>query len=183
MTTPDPITDSIKSRLHKLRDEFDSNFARPWAPERQAGESLFCFTADDGRFAIPLTALQALVKAGPIVPVPSRAFGLLGLTVVRAKVLPVYSIGRFTGGAPRGAAPPWLASLRGPSPAALAIDSLDGYTQSDSLADSAAGPAGPFIQGIVQHNGYFYALLDCVTLYDTITQPVSHSMKGQDEES
>jgi purine-binding chemotaxis protein CheW len=175
--TPKPLVD----RLAQLREEFDSSFAQPWKPADQRTESVLCFTSDAGKFAIPVSALLSITRVGSIVPIPSRAAAFLGLTVVRARLMPVYSVARFTGGAGHASEPHWLALLRGSHPAAIAIESLDGYADRGSIEALAEGAAPQFIKGMVRRSGVLYALLDCAKLYDNITR--HDFVKGLDQTS
>lgn len=172
--------DRLAQRLAQLRDEFDSSFARPWGGGERQANSLLCFTADGFRFAMALPELQVLSKAGPIVPVPSRSHGLLGLTVLRAQVLPVYSIGRLTHSSGAAGACRWLAVLRGPSPVALSLASLEGYA-GDPQGERTPVEAGwRFVSGMVKQNESLYAVVDSGALYAAITQPRAGAEKGQD---
>lgn len=177
MKNASTFEDQLARRVAQLREDFDTSFARPWSSAARQANSILCFTADGARFAVALHGLQALSKAGPIVPVPSRAQALLGLTVLRAQVLPVYSLGGLTRSAAAGGACRWLALLRGASPVALALESLEGYADEGQM-ESAAGM--DFVTGMVQQKEHLYALVDAGALYAAITQPTLGAEKGQD---
>lgn len=162
--------DRLARRLRVLREEFDRSFARPFAPAQQRQNEILCFTAEGARFAAPSASLELLAKAGAIVPVPSRAPGLLGITVIRARLMPVYSLARLTGRAAQASNPFWIAVLRGPAPAAVAIDALEGYAERESVAEAGADPEH-YTAGSVRHQDQLYALLDCERLVGAITQP------------
>ena len=114
----------LERRLRDLRNEFDSSFARPWTPSRAQTEAILCFTAQGGKFAVPLSALQSVARAAAIIPVPSQAPALLGITVLRAKLIGVFAVAALLEMPPANSEVSWLAVLRGPRPAALALDSL-----------------------------------------------------------
>ncbi|HEX3660398.1 MAG TPA: chemotaxis protein CheW [Acidobacteriaceae bacterium] len=173
--------DSLEQRLRQLREDFDSSFARPWEPKAAEPNALLCFTASGHRFAAALTELQAISKAGPVVPVPSGAPALLGLTVLRAKLMPVYSLPMLLGlaaGAPAEIC--WLAVLRGRRPAALALDTLAGFADPQPAGDASPEGIYPFAKGPVRHGDHLHVLLDCSGLYDAITHDPSPSMKAQE---
>lgn len=172
--------DPSEQRLRQLRDAFDSSFARPWMPARAEPNAILCFTVGAHSFAAPLTELQSIAKAGPIIHVPSRSPALLGLTVVRAKLMPVYSLAALLD---VSAAPPeicWLAILRGRLPAALALDSLDGYADRQSVLASAGGATPQLVKGSVRYRERLHALLDCAGIYDAITRDAASLIKDQD---
>lgn len=171
----------LTGRLEELRREFDASFARPWTGDRWEPNSILCFTAEGSPFAVPLAGLERLAKAGEVAPVPSRSPALLGLTVVQARLMPVYSLARLIHMPPAAAPPAWLAVLRGPLPAALAVDALTGYTDSSSVTAAAQGSAPPFVTGSVAHQGRLHALLDCAALYEAITRPQANTTKGPDQ--
>ncbi|HEY3706070.1 MAG TPA: chemotaxis protein CheW [Terracidiphilus sp.] len=173
---------TLRMSLARLREEFDSSFALPLhAANAQAGRML-CFAAGAVKFAIPMGDLLALSRCGSIAPVPSHSPGLLGLAVVRAQVVPVYSLPRLTGAGAQTGDCHWLALLRGGVPVALAIDALDGYAF-ESAAQSVAGETGfsfppTWNTGLIRHNAELYATLRGAQIYDMITQGVSQEGKG-----
>lgn len=162
--------DHLQQRLRELREDFDSSFARPWAEERQEANTILCFTVAGHSFAAPLAELQSISKAGRVVQVPSRSPALVGLTVVRAKLMPVFSLTSLLGvpGSPSETC--WLAVLRGRMPAAIAADALVGYAERSSASEAPEGGAPRSVRGSVRHGGQLYALLDCAGIYDAVTQ-------------
>lgn len=169
------------ARLEELRREFDSSFARPWRQQATHASTILRFTAQGLRFAAPLADLESLARAGDIVPVPARAAGLLGLTVVRARLMPVYSLARLTDLREAATQPVWLAVLRGAAPAALALDSLDGYADESTISAVPEGSAPRFVRGSVGTGQDLRPLLDCATLYRALTRSLSADTKGQDQ--
>lgn len=162
--------DRLALRLSELRQEFDRGFARPIAAERRKPSEVLCFTAEGARFAVALTELQALAKAGTIVQVPSRSPALLGLTVVRARLMPVYSVAQLTGSSRQAANTSWLGVLRGTAAAALAIDSVEGYADRETASEAGASDIR-YVMGAVRHQNQLYALLDGERLYAAVTHP------------
>jgi chemotaxis signal transduction protein len=174
---------SLERRLHELREEFDSSFARPWtAPPAQAG-AIVCFTAQGGKFAAPLAALQSVARAGAIVPVPSQAPALLGITVLRARLMPVFSVAALLAMPPANSETCWLAVLRGPRAAALALDSLAGYADPESIRKTDTDAPLRFITAAVSLHDEVFALLDCERLYEIITRDPASSETEQDHTS
>lgn len=167
----------LAARLERLRREFDSSFALPWKPETATEKSLLCFTADGVRFALPLASLQSVSKAEALQNVPSRSPALLGFSVLRAQVIPVYSLGSLTTAPGREGECRWLALLRGPWPVALAIESLDGYATQAAVGDAPLDVGSRFVNGMVTFNQALYAVVNASELYEAITQPSPHLEK------
>jgi purine-binding chemotaxis protein CheW len=172
-----PGEDPLAERLSALREEFDSSFSRPLKVETERGDSALCFTVDGLRYAVLLSGLQSLSRCLPLVAVPSRSRSLLGLAVMHAQAVPVYSLPRITRmSAPRGEYE-WLAMLRGSAAVGLAVQSLDGYAQTAPEMNISDGHT-PFVSGMVKHKGFLYALIDAAGLYQAITQQSADLEKG-----
>ncbi|HEX4065503.1 MAG TPA: chemotaxis protein CheW [Acidobacteriaceae bacterium] len=172
--------DSMDQRLRQLREEFDSGFARPWESQRADKNITLCFIAAGQRLAAPLTQLRSIAKAGPIVPMPSQAPALLGLTVLRAKLMPVFSLAVLLEVPATLAEVCWLAVLSGRRSAALAVDSLVGYADQEPVQGTPAGVMPPHTNGFVPYGDQLHALLDCTGIYDRITQDRPTPTKDQD---
>ncbi len=175
--------DRLEHRLHDLREEFDSSFARAWGPGRTHGNAILCFTAQGGKFAAPLTALQSVARAAAIVPVPSRNPALLGITVLRARLMPVFSVPAVLGLPSAGLDVSWLAVLRGPRPAALALETLAGYADPESILSMGTSAPLRLVTGSVRFQEQMHALLDCEQLYEAITRDPATSETEQDQTS
>lgn len=172
---------SLEQRLERLRQDFDSSFARPWAPARIESNTVLCFTVAEHRLAAPLTELHSIARAGPLVPVPSRSPALLGLTVLRARILPVYSLMVLL---EIPAAPTelcWLAVLRGYRPAALAIDALAGYADDQMVSQTSEGTMPRFAKGLVHCGDQLHVLLDCAAICEAITRDPFTSGNNQEQ--
>lgn len=179
-------TDLLDERLLELREAFDSSFARPWAAERAEPNAILCFTVAGHRFAAPLAELQSIAKAGPIVPVPSRSSALLGLTVVRARLMPVFSLTTLLGLPGSGSDMCWLVVLRGRFAAAVPVDALVGYADRASVSDVPAGSGPRFVRGAVRHGEEMHALLDAAGIYDALTRGsadwIGHQQQGKNHD-
>lgn len=173
--------DFLEQRLHRLREDFDSSFARPWEPARMASNTILCFTVGGHRFAAQLRQLQSIARAGPVVRVPSRSPALLGLTVLRARLMPLYSLMTLLEMPGAAAETCWLAVLRGNRPAALAIDALAGYADPETGSAPAEGAMPRFAEGLVRCRDQVHALLDCAGIFDAITRDPLTSRNEQDQ--
>lgn len=166
----------LQRRLERLRREFDASFAEPLTEVDSGIGSLLCFTAGGARFAIPMLGLQSVTRCAAITAVPARSPALLGLTVVRAQIVPVYSLVHLTGIGDMVGACHWLALLRGAIPIALAVDALEGYAV-DTALESTTGDASGLVSGIVRHGTELFAALRAAELYERITAAASQHGK------
>lgn len=170
-------SDLLAQRLRALREEFDASFGRRWETENVRVGSVLCFTVDGLHFAVPLSGLQALSKYRSLVRIPSRSPALLGLVVLHAQAVPVYSLPRLTGAVVPQAEYEWLAVLRGSAAVAFAIETVDGYAERVAGAKPAE-MRSPFARGFVKHHEYLYEIVDAAELYQAITQQPSGLEKG-----
>ena len=166
----DAASTRLELQLARLREEFDSGFAEPMRSFDTPAHPLMCFRAGDANFAIAMPGLKALVRCTGLTPIPARAPALLGLAVVRAQIVPVYSLVRLTGIGTQTAECQWLFLLHGPEPVALAIDSLDGYVLETAVQPATCDKASPLVSGLLKHDGKIYATVSAAEIYDTVTR-------------
>jgi chemotaxis signal transduction protein len=116
------------SALESLRAEFDASFAAAPAAAPPARVALLAVRAGGEPVAVRVLETTGLLRARPVVAVPSARTELLGVCGVRGAVLPVYSVARLLRGAEDGGAPRWMV-LAGPAdrPVALAFAELEGH--------------------------------------------------------
>lgn len=115
------ITDLMDRGASALRTEFDRGFAEaPAAPVETV--AILSVRAGATTLALRRAQLARVHVALPLVRLPTRARGLLGVVAVRGRVLPAWDLGMLAG---RGAAtrPRWFAIAAG-EPLALAFDEL-----------------------------------------------------------
>lgn len=175
------LAHSLEQRLRQLREDFDSSFARPWEPREPEPNAVLCFSAGGHRFAAALAELQNIGKAGAILPLPSRSPALLGLTVFRARMLPVFSLLKLLNVHPLVPAEIcWLLLLRGRRSAAVAVDALDGFAESQFAGDACGEKMYPFAKGPVRHRDHLHVLLDCAALCAAVTRDPFPSTEAQD---
>lgn len=163
-------TNALELPLARLRQEFDSGFAEPVRTGEERLDQLLCFSAGGAGFAIPLSGLQSVVRCTALTPIAARAPALLGLSVVRAQIVAVYSLARLTGIGSQTIDSHWLLLLHGPGPVALALDSLDGYVLETAMQPAAGQAASPLIAGLIKHHGKIYAAVDAAQIYNAMAR-------------
>lgn len=166
--THDAVNTHIERQLARLREDFDSGFARPLRSFEDRVDQLVCFSAGSANFAMAMSGLDALVRCMGLTPIPARAPALLGLAVVRARIVPVYSLVRLTGIGTQTAECQWLVLLQGSERVALAADSLDGYALESTVQPATGSDVSPLVSGLLKHDGKTYATVRAAEIYNTI---------------
>ncbi|MCC6740388.1 MAG: chemotaxis protein CheW [Planctomycetia bacterium] len=162
-----PAGASLDGRVAEMRREFDASFARPPAPEPPPSEPLLRFTAGGTRFFARLRDLSGVLPCAVVVPVPGARRGLLGLTVVRGQILPLYALAtllELPGSAP---APRWILVPAGGAGAGLGVDFVEGASrilESAVLEVSSAARRDGGKRGLLQEAAGSRALLDVASV-------------------
>ncbi len=148
-----------------LRRAFDQGFAQPRIPVKTATEKLLGLRLGGDGYAVRVQDIAGLLADQKIVPLPSPAPHLLGITGRRGEIVPVYNLSALLGypGQPRSAR--WII-LTGSGPAVgLAFDIFEGH-----LALPAAGAGGR------------RTIIDLGTLLQTITTAAHGSARRSTKE-
>ena len=75
-----------------LRQAFDGSFAQPATERRQDSEPYLALRVSSTAYAIAVQQIGGFAPARKIVPIGSALPALLGVTAVRGRLYPVYSI-------------------------------------------------------------------------------------------
>jgi purine-binding chemotaxis protein CheW len=123
----DPGKGELQDKLVELRQLFDVSFAAPIQESVTASEQMLAITMQGEGFALRVREIGGLAaNKGTILPVPSRAPQLLGLTGIRGTVVPVFSLAALLGFPHDATQPHWLVFCGGKqAPIALAFDELE----------------------------------------------------------
>jgi chemotaxis signal transduction protein len=139
------VTDSapaVAERAAELRRAFDRTFAEPPVGPREDFEALLGLRAGGERILVRLGEIRALLPEPTLVPLPSRAPGLLGIAGLRGAVVPVYGLGALLGQAPATERSPWILLVGAEAPLGLAFEELGAYLRAPrSQIFAAAGDA------------------------------------------
>src|ERR1700748_3867166 len=116
----------LASQVSALRAAFDGAFAEPPPRGEEALEKFLAVRAGGGLFAFRLAEIAGVAVDRKLTPLPSPVPELLGLTGLRGRLVPVYSLTALLGGAPESAAGRWLV-LVADGHVALATEGVAGY--------------------------------------------------------
>jgi chemotaxis signal transduction protein len=117
----------LENKITEMRRLFNESFALALPEEVTKPEPMLAITVESERFALHVHEISGLaVSVEKIVPVPSRVPELLGLTGIRGKVVPVFSLVRLLGfDSERGPAR-WLVFCgERQAPIALAFEAME----------------------------------------------------------
>ena len=152
-----------------MRAAFDAGFAAPPAAAARAIERLVVVVAGGDRLALRLRELSGLRRLGRLSPLPGAASELLGLTGIRGRLTPVFSLARLLGlGADE---PRWLALPRADQPLGLAFGAFEGYVEvaAGEIEPGSAGAAGASSRGqVVRLRGEHVSILDVASIVSGI---------------
>lgn len=142
--------------------------------ERVGAQDLLVVRIGRERFAVPLEAVDELVEAPRIRPVPGAPDGLLGLFTLGSALLPLYSPATILGVEPLGERAA-LVMRGGRARVALAVDDADDVIRV-SLADVIDAPRtghhDDVVLGVIWREGELLTLLDAravVTCYAALS--------------
>jgi purine-binding chemotaxis protein CheW len=118
---------------------------------------LLVFLLDGQRYAMPLRAVERIVRAAAITPLPQAPEIVLGVLDVRGVILPVLNIRRRFRLPERDVDPAdqFLIAHAGNRPVALVIDAAAGVIElppAQIVAASAVAPGLEHIQGVAKMN-------------------------------
>jgi chemotaxis signal transduction protein len=147
-----------------LAEAFDRSFAAPARPAAEELETLLGLVVGRDGYAVRLAEIQGLVRDPKIVALPSDVPELLGLTGLRGRVVPVYSLRGLLGGAPTAGPVPWIVLVGGDAPVGFAFEQYDGYLRiapsERAVLDGAAGGPGSPVRAAVRINGALRGVID-----------------------
>lgn len=126
-------------------------------PASQSGQSAqwVAFCLDEGRYALPLAAVDRIVRAVHITPIPRAPGIVLGAIDVQGRVLPVFNIRRRFGLPERAVGPSdhFLIARTARRTVVLAIDAANGVFEHAATAVTEAANIAPdldHIRGVIQ---------------------------------
>ncbi len=132
------MSDPKTSPAELLRRAFDDAFARSTVERRQDAEPYLALRVAATPYAIAVRQIGGFAPARKIVPWASPLPAMLGITAVRGRLYPVYSIeallAQSTNDEPR-----WLILCGGAEPVALSVAAFEGHVQVPSAARFAVG--------------------------------------------
>jgi chemotaxis signal transduction protein len=120
---------SASDRAAELRRAFDAGFAAPPAAQGEQPESLIALRVAGEAFAVRTRQVSGIARCTRIVPLPSEAAELLGITSLHGTLLAVYDLARLLDLSDGGDATGWLLLANPEAPVALAFAQFEGQMQ------------------------------------------------------
>jgi chemotaxis signal transduction protein len=126
----------LENKIAEMRQRFDQSFALALTEQAIKPEPMLAITVEGEPFALRVHEISGLaVSEEKIVPVPSRAPELLGLTGIRGKVVPVFSLVRLLGFDSERSEARWLVFCGDrQTPIALAFEAMERLFEVPSTA-------------------------------------------------
>lgn len=133
----------MTTRATELREEFDRAFAAPPQRDRALLVDVLFVRVGEAEMVLRLSEVDALVKGRRIAAAPSRARELLGLSVHRGRILPVYSLAALLG-IEGGADPSWMIFVAKGS-VGLAFDRFGRHAKVEREAFAPSSAEAPMV--------------------------------------
>jgi chemotaxis signal transduction protein len=118
--------DNWEDRLAQLRAAFDDGFALPVQPAVQDPVRFALIRAGGCRYAIRVLELAGVQANLPIVPLPAGRPGLLGLSGLQGRLVPIFDLAVLLGADSAGAPPRWIALCRAAELIGLGFEEFEG---------------------------------------------------------
>jgi chemotaxis signal transduction protein len=171
------MTDRIRSRVERLRADFDHSFSVPLRTLDDDSVELLAVGAGGRPYAMRLSQTSGLYPDRPVTPLPTSVPALRGLAGFANVVVPVYDLAALLGH-PIADEPRWLVLAAGTPPLALAFHQLDHHVRvpaADVVAGSGAAEPRGCLRGMVRLPGGDRPLVDVPA-----TRALAHRMAGHD---
>lgn len=163
-------TTSISNAVADMRREFDSSFAAPPSGPGEDHESLITIRVAGEAFAVRTAQITGLAKLKRIVPVPSRALGLLGITAARGALFPAYDVATLLDLSAAGRERAWIMFSGRETPVALVFDQFEGQVEIDRscLIESDSSRSHPYRRQMARVGANDRAVIDIPGLVEAI---------------
>lgn len=120
-------TEDLTRRAARLRAAFDHSFTVPPLRETLDVEDFLAIRVAGDQYLIRLRDIIGIVARRPIVSVPARAPGLVGIAGIRGEIVPVFSLSSLLGYGDDPEPPTWTVLCNAKEPIGLGFAELDGY--------------------------------------------------------
>lgn len=176
------MSDSVQQQwIERLRDEFDRSFQRAHAAE--PADSIEALSIRVGHeqqtHLIRVDEAVSLLQRMPAIrPLPGAADTVLGLALLRGRVVPVYCLARLLAQAP-DEAPEWLIGIGGQLDYALAFAELKSLRRikADALSSDAAQPS-PHLRQVLIETEHSVPLINIPSITSVLERPQSARSAG-----
>ncbi|GIF03319.1 chemotaxis protein CheW [Actinoplanes siamensis] len=172
------MTDSIRTRVERLRADFDHSFSVPLRTLDDETVELLAIGVGGRSYALRLSQTSGLHPDRPVTPLPTAVRALRGLAGFAGVAVPVYDLATLLGH-PIGDEPRWLVLAGGAPPLALAFHRLDHHVRvrSADVVDGSAAAAVPqgCLRGMVRLPDGNRPIVDVAA-----TRALAHRMAGHE---
>lgn len=137
-----PAAGALSSRALRLRQDFDSAFARVPDTDMSRRLDFLAIRAGEYSYAVRLVDVSGLAVDRAVTPVPVATNALLGVTAFRGSIVTVYDLGMLLG-QERGKSLPWLIVTAAAPGVGFAFDQFDGHLRVAEDAVATERGKGP----------------------------------------
>jgi chemotaxis signal transduction protein len=152
----------VTQRVLDMRRAFDDAFAAPRRAQALDVEKIVILEVGSMKLACRVRQISRLEPDRKVVPLSGGVPGLVGLSGIRGKLVPVYALSTLLGAGGAGATR-WLALAGGADLVALAFDRLDRFVRArraDVCALGAGGDAPSHVKELLRIDSASYHVLD-----------------------
>ncbi|BCY12301.1 chemotaxis protein CheW [Actinoplanes sp. L3-i22] len=171
------MTESIQTRVDRLRADFDRSFAVPLRTLDDDAVELLAVGVGGRAYAMRLSQTSGLYPDRPVTPLPTSVPALRGLAGFAGVVVPVYDLAALLGH-PIADEPRWLVLAGGTPPLALAFHQLDHHVRvpaGDVVDASGSTPVRGCLRGMVRLPDGDRPIIDVPA-----TRALAHRMAGHE---
>jgi chemotaxis signal transduction protein len=161
-----------------LRRAFDSAFAAPSSKQGQELQRFLMLRIASRGYAMRVLEIAGFATARKIVPLASALPALLGLTALRGRFLPVYSLERLLGVESADVPPRWFVVCGGADPVALGFAEFEGHvllSRPEVFAATDGASPRKYARELVRTADGVRGVIDVSSLLEAIRQRVSAS--------
>jgi chemotaxis signal transduction protein len=165
-----------------LRRAFDRTFATPTAERAEDLESFLTLRIGSTGYAMRVLAIAGLTNARRIVPLAGARPAMLGLTAVRGRLFPVYSLEALVGEESASAPPRWFVLCAGADPLALGFAQFEGHVllpRSEVFAAGGGERGRGHVRELLRAADEVRAVIDTSSLVEAIrAETIGQSMSA-----
>ena len=163
------------------RREFDSSFTVPAVISRKHVHLVVRIRVSDRIFAVKRDELTGISKLKQVLPIPSSASALLGITTVRGTLVPVFDLAAMLGLTSSREQAAWTLLINRATPVGLAFDDFEGQSEvfSGNFFDGDPPQAGSYFHQIAETDAGKLPVLDIAGLLESIRKNAGQSTPAQ----
>jgi chemotaxis signal transduction protein len=170
---------ALGRRLSQLREAFDAMFASPALAIEEALQRFLAVGVGGAPYVFRLSEIGGIATHRRATPVPGPVSELLGLTGIRGRLVPVYSLAALID-APSSTAPRWLVFVEREE-LAFAVENMDGcvFGKSHDVLPSGGNGAG-HCQEMLRLENSSFGILSVPSILKRIKARVASTRPNQE---